>query len=490
MRRAGERELALAPCPAGTTLQRWLYAELREAILTGRIAPGKHMPATRDLARQQSVSRGTVIAVYEQLIAEGYLTSVTGSGTVVQRTLPYAPRNTGNPRQPETTRHRLSRQGQLLANNPFMLEEGATSVRPFSPNQPDLRNFPLSVWQRLSNSQSRLISPGNMAYGAPAGFRPLRQAIAEHLRYSQRIDCHADQVMILGSAQQGLDLCARLLLDTGDSALVEDPGYPGAAHIFSLSGAQVQGWSVDRDGLDTTTLPCDGHTRLAYVTAAHQSPLGGTLPLARRLSLLAWAEANNAFIIEDDYDGEYRYDAAPLPALKSLDQGDRVIYLGTFSKLLFPSLRLAYMVMPEWLAGPCASAISLTCRHAPVLSQAILAEFIAAGHFARHLRHMRKLYAERAACFEQAAARHLAGLLNVMPITTGLDATAILPRTSDDSKIATVLSAGGIDARPISFYRLSQATPPGLVMGFSALTTEEIEQGVKHMQPLLEAALT
>lgn len=490
MRRAGERELALGPRPAGTTLQRWLYAELREAILSGRIAPGRHMPATRDLARQQGVSRGTVIAVYEQLIAEGYLGSAIGSGTVVQHTLPVPPGNAGRPRAEDTPRPRLSSQGQLLAASPFMSQEGATSARPFCPNQPDLRNFPLGIWQRLGNRQSRLIHSEDMAYGEPAGFLPLRQAIAEHLRYSQRIDCHADQVMILGSAQQGLDLCARLLLGAGDSALVEDPGYPGAAHIFRLTGAHVLGWPVDRDGLDTdTALPQDGGTRLAYVTAAHQSPLGGTLPLARRLALLAWAETSNAMIIEDDYDGECRYDAAPLPALKSLDQGGRVIYLGTFSKLLFPSLRLAYMVVPEWLTDACAGAISLTCRHAPVFPQAVLAEFIAGGHFARHLRHMRQLYGERAACFGQACAEHLAGLLNVMPITTGLDATGILPRDSDDSKVASILSAGGIEARPVSFYSLSQPAPPGLVMGFSAFETREIEQGVRRMLPLLESAL-
>ncbi len=491
MRRAEERELALGPRQPGATLQRWLYTELREAILSGRIAPGRLMPATRDLARQQGVSRGTVLAVYEQLIAEGYLGGTRGSGTVVLDGLPIPPVGTATPQRKYATRPRLSRQGELLAASPFMSHEGATTARPFSPNQPDLRSFPLTIWQRITNRHSHSISPETLSYGDPAGFLPLRKAIAEHLRYSQRIDCHAGQVMILGGAQQALDLCARLLLEAGDSALVEDPGYPGAARIFELAGAQVLGWPVDLEGLRTDLpLPEDDRTRLAYVTAAHQSPLGGTLPLARRLALLAWAEERNAVIIEDDYDGEYRYDAAPLPALKSLDQHGRVIYLGTFSKLLFPSLRLAYLVVPDWLADACTSAISLTCRHAPIFAQAVLAEFIAEGHFARHLRHMRLLYGERAACFAQTCAQHLAGLLNVMPITTGLDATAILPRDADDSTVARLLVQGGIEARAVSFYRLHQPAPPALVMGFSAFSTEEITRGVKHMQPLLESALT
>lgn len=488
MKRAGELELALGSRPAGATLQRWLCGELRAAILSGRIAAGGRLPSTRDFARQQGISRGTVLSVYEQLIAEGYLSGTTGRGTTVSSALPMtaaaAPAGCG-----VTAAHRqLSRQGRLLADSPFVSRQGVALARPFSPNQPDLRAFPHAVWRRLSNQHSRSLRPDDMGYGDAAGHRPLRQAIAEHLRYSQRISCHADQVMILASAQQALDLTARLLLDAGDTVLVEDPGYPGAARIFALTGARVLGMPVDESGLCTDALPVTPAVRLAYVTAAHQSPLGGTLPLERRLSLLAWADACNAVIVEDDYDGEYRFDGAPLPAMKSLDRNGRVIYLGTFSKLLFPSLRLAYVVVPEWLVDAFAAAISLTFRHAPVFAQAILATFIAEGHFARHLRQMRLLYGQRAACFAQRCKTELDGLLTVLPITTGLDATALLPADADDRAVATALVQWGIEARPISYYRMTRPAPSGLVMGFSAFGEESIRRGVAAMVPVLAAA--
>lgn len=493
MKRAGELELSLGPRPDGLTLQRWLCGELRAAILAGRLAPGRRLPSTRDLARQQAISRGTVVAVYDQLIAEGYLSGSIGSGTTVAAALSITvaadtaqaarPAATGEGIQPP----RLSHQGRLLAESPFLSREGMALGRPFSPNQPDLSAFPHALWQRLSSQHSRGLRPDDMSYGEPAGHLPLRQAIAEHLRYSQRISCHAGQVMILASAQQALDLCGRLLLDPGDTALVEDPGYPGAARLFALSGARVQGVPVDHLGLCTEALPTAPEVKLAYVTAAHQSPLGGMLPLERRLALLAWAEACNGTIIEDDYDGEYRFDGAPLPAMKSLDRHDRVIYLGTFSKLLFPALRLAYAVVPEWLTEAFASAISLTTRHAPIFPQAVLASFIAEGHFARHLRQMRRLYGERAACFQHECRTQLGGLLTVLPITTGLDATALLPQRADDRAVAAALGQRGIEARPISFYGMGQPAPPGLVMGFSACNEASIRRGVATMAPVLES---
>ncbi|PAS98446.1 MAG: transcriptional regulator [Candidatus Dactylopiibacterium carminicum] len=493
MKRAEDLELSLGERPPGLTLQRWLYGELRAAILSGRIAPGKRLPSTRDLARQQGLSRSTVLAAYDQLIAEGYLASLSGSGTVVHASLPTATAATKTaPKGGAAPQHvpPLSREGERLARSPFPTDEFLAPSRPFRPNQPDLKAFPFSTWNRLLHRHSRTTPVEALGYGDAAGHLPLRQAIAEHLRYSQRITCDPRQVMILSSAQQALDLCARLLLDEGDEALVEDPGYPGAAHLFSLTGAIVRSVPVDPLGLCTApALPASPRTRLAYVTAAHQSPLGGALPIERRLALLAWAEACNATIIEDDYDGEYRFDGIPLSALKSLDRNDRVIYLGTFSKLLFPALRLAYVVLPDWLVSPFASALSLTCRHTPVLQQAVLAAFIAEGHFARHLRHMRMLYGERAAIFQETCRAELDGLLTVMPITTGLDAMAILPAFADDDAIASALLEAGIETRPVSFYRLTEAAPPGLVMGFSAFTEAQLRAGVAAMTPILERCL-
>lgn len=490
MRRGEELELGLAPRPPGSTLQRWLYGELRAAILSGRIAPGQRLPSTRELARQYVLSRGTVLAVYEQLVAEGYLSGTTGSGTTVLNSLPITPTPLHSTPTNGTTPS-LSQTGRRLTASPFPRHRASTATRPFRPNQPDLQAFPLDTWNRLIHRESRATHADSLSYADAAGYRPLREAIAAHLRYSQRITCEASQVMILGSAQQALDLCARLLLDAGDEALVEDPGYPGATRIFELTGARVRGIPVDCLGLCTDPpLPVSPRLRLAYVTAAHQAPLGGALPVERRLALLAWANACNATIIEDDYDGEYRFDGAPLAALKSLDRSDRVIYLGTFSKLLFPALRLAYVVLPDWLVDPFSAALSLTCRHTPMQSQAVLAAFIAEGHFARHLRHMRLLYGQRATAFQQACKAELEGLLTVMPINTGLDATAILPEHANDAAIATALAWSGIEARPISFYRSTLPAPPGLVMGFSAFSPDTIRRGVQAMVPVLEASLT
>ncbi|MFT4172855.1 MAG: PLP-dependent aminotransferase family protein [Herbaspirillum sp.] len=491
MRRGEELELGLAGRPAGVSLQRWLYGELRAAILAGRIPAGRRLPSTRELSRQQGVSRGTVIAVYEQLVAEGYLAGTPGSGTRVQASLPTRPARV--PRHDrlsdsERARRALSQQGKRLAASPFPTAEAGYPPRPFRPNQPDLAAFPMATWNALAHRSAKATGPAALGYGDAAGYRPLREAIAGHLRYAQRIACSADQVMILGSAHQALDLCARLLLDPGQAVLVEDPGFPAASHLFGAAGADVVGVPVDAAGLMTEPpLPIDPRLRLAYVTAAHQSPLGGTLPIERRLALLAWAEACDALIIEDDYDGEFRYTGTPLSALKSLDRAERVIYMGTFSKLLFPALRLAYLVVPEWLADPFAAALSLTSRHVALAPQRVLSRFIADGHFARHLRHMRQHYGERAELFQDACAAHLSGWLSILPITTGLDAAGILPRGSDDRAVASWLNAQGIETRPLSFYRVCHAAPPGLVLGFSAFDAPALRTGVAHMARAFES---
>lgn len=485
MKTANELELALGQRPEGTTLQRWLYSELRDAVLSGRIAPGRRLPSSRDFARQQGISRGTVLAVYEQLIAEGYLVGATGSGTTVSPGLPI-PRPVAAP-APAPAAGRLSAQGQLLARSPFQMDALGLPLRPFRPNQPDLSAFPVATWRQLSNRYGRSRWANELSYGDAAGYLPLRQAIADHLHYSQRIACDARQVLIFSSSQQALDLSARLLLGPGDSALMEDPGYPGAARLFELAGARVIGAPVDLQGLCTEPpLPMRPDIRLAYVTAAHQSPLGGSLPLERRLALLAWAEACNATVIEDDYDGEYRFDGQPLPALKSLDRCECVIYMGSFSKLLFPSLRLAYMVVPGWLADAYRSAISLTSRHTPLYQQAVLSDFIAGGHFARHLHRMRLLYAERAQRFQQECKARFDGVLTALPVSTGLDATLLLPEHANDSHVAAELNRHGIETRPVSFYRMQRQAPPGLVMGFSAFDEAAMRKGMDGIAKVLD----
>jgi GntR family transcriptional regulator/MocR family aminotransferase len=500
MRRAKDIEIAMKPRPQGTRLQRWLYEEIRAAILTGRLAPGARLPATRDLARQRNVSRGTVLAVFAQLEAEGYLNGAIGRGSFVASELPDRRPSPQNITESELTNKsdlaetRLNRQkitlsagGVLLSRTPFKIERLAYPARAFRSSQPDVSEFPFAIWARISARQSRLSPRSMLATGDACGFMPLREAIAEHLRSARGIVCSADNVLITSSVQQVLDLSARLLLDPGDEAWMEDPGYPGARMILEAAGAKVVGVPVDSGGMEVAAGRASApNARLAYVTAGRQSPLGYPLALDRRLALLAWANEAGAIAIEDDYDSEYRFEGSPLAAMKSLDDSGRVIYASTFSKLLFPSLRLAYAVVPDQLVEPFSAAMSLTCRHTTLAPQIVLHEFIAEGHFGRHVRRMRVIYGERAQALSHAADTYLAGLLRLPTITTGLDSPAFLPEGSDDALVARLATEAGVEVRPLSFYAGKNTCPSGLLLGFSAVSSEEIEAGARTLAQVLE----
>ncbi|MBP5991119.1 MAG: PLP-dependent aminotransferase family protein [Piscinibacter sp.] len=491
MRRAADIEFALGPRPAGVPRHGWLYAEIRAAVHAGRLAAGARLPPSRDFARQLGVSRGTVLAALAQLAAEGYLAGAVGRGTFVCAQLPVPRERAAGAARAATVAGRLSQRGALLAASPFPLSGQAQPARPFRPNQPDLDAFPFALWNRIAARRSRLSQRAMLADGEARGYRPLRQAIAEHLRYTMRIDCSDDQVIIVGGVQQVLDLCARLLLDPGDDVWMEDPGYPGALRVLRAAGARVVGVPVDRKGVDVEAgIRLAPSARLAYVTPGRQSPLGVPLALGRRMALLHWARRAHACVIEDDYDSEYRYTGVPLAALKSLDTQDCVIYAGSFSKLLFPSLRLAYAVVPRWLADPFAAALSLTARHVSLLPQAVLHEFIVEGHYGRHIRRMRLAYGERAAALEDAVTRRLGGLLAVLPITTGLDTAAFLPEACDDVWIARQAVAAGVETRPLSAHRIAAPAPSGLVLGFAAFDRAQIEAGMGTLAQVLEAALS
>lgn len=490
MRHAADIEFALGPRPMGVSRQGWLYAEIRAAVHSGRLVYGARLPPSRDFARQLGVSRGTVLAALAQLAAEGYLAGTAGSGTFVCVRLPELPAAS----RPvagvaPAAVDRLSKRGALLSRSPFPLRGQPTLACPFRPNQPDLAAFPFALWNRIAARRSRLSQRAMLADADARGHRPLRQAIAEHLRHSMQISCSDEQVMIVSSVQQALDLCARLLLDPNDEVWMEDPGYPGALRVLRAAGARVVGVPVDREGLDVAAgVRRASRARLAYVTAGRHSPLGVPLALERRMALLQWAQRAGACIIEDDYDSEYRYAGSPLAALKSLDVHERVIYVGSFSKLLFPSLRLAYAIVPPWLADPFAAALSLTARHVSVLPQVVLHEFMVEGHHGRHIRRMRLAYGERAASLEEAISRRLGGLLTVLPITAGLDCAAFLPKECDDAWIARQAIAAGLETRPLSAYRIDAAAPSGLVLGFAAFPCPQIAAGVDTLARVLEAA--
>ncbi|MEI6000948.1 PLP-dependent aminotransferase family protein [Paraburkholderia bengalensis] len=507
MRRATEIDLALNARPEGMPLQRWLYGELRAAILAGRLGPGARLPATRDLAARHGVSRGTVLGVFAQLAAEGYLTGAVGRGSFVASELPDG--RFESPAAPDAARLArkrarsridsgdahgagigLSERGRLLARSAFALEGRSFPARAFRPSHPDLAAFPFALWARVAARRSRLSNRSILTDGEAQGYRPLREAIAEHVRVTRGIACTADHVAVVGSVQQVLDLSARLWLDPGDAAWMEDPGYQGAQRVLAAAGARIAAVPVDTNGIDVAAgRRLAPHARLAYVTAGRQAPLGPALSLERRLALLDWAHASGALVIEDDYDSEYRFEGRPLAALKSLDEAGHVIYCGTFSKLLFPALRIAYAVLPERLVEPFVAALSLTSRHAPLDQQATLHAFIAEGHAGRHVRRMRELYGERAQALAEAARRHWTGLLALPPIVAGLDAPAFLPAGTDDALAARLAAEAGVETRPLSAYAVGRAAPAGLVLGFACVGVDEIDAGARALARVLQKML-
>ena len=476
-------------------LHRQLYDGLREAILSGRLRPGARLPSTRVLAADVGASRNTVLAAFGQLLAEGYLEGRVGAGTTVAGTLP----ETLLRARPETAgtgdrgrRPRLSQRGALLVGTRDALARGAATARPFRPGLPGLEAFPFDVWTRLVARRWRSVPRQLLDYGDPAGYAPLREAIAAYLGEARAVRCEAAQVIVVTGAQQAVDLAARVLLDPGDTAWVEDPGYPGARGALVAAGIRLAPVPVDAEGLDVRHgARHAAGARLVYVTPSHQYPLGVTMSLHRRLALLEWASRSGAWILEDDYDSEYRYAGRPLAALQGLDAAGRVIYAGTFSKVLFPSLRLGYLIVPGELVDAFVAARALADRHSPSVTQAALADFIDGGHFARHIRRTRALYAERQAALVRAAGRALDGLLEVGPAEAGMHLMGWLPEGVDDRAAARAALGREVDAPPLSGYRARPARRGergGLMLGYAAYTPREIEDACARLARALRTA--
>jgi GntR family transcriptional regulator/MocR family aminotransferase len=478
--------VALDPRSA-TPLHRQLYEEVRAAVLAGRLSAGARLPSTRALAADLAVSRNTVAGAFDQLLAEGYIEARPGAGTFVAQQLPEdllrVSRRARSPARSRTPAPRLSERGRMLAATPVAPLSGeGNSASAFRPGIPALDAFPRALWARIAARLYRQSRFDLFSYGDPAGHPPLRRAIAEYLRAARGVNCTWEQVIVTSGSQQALDLAARVLLDPGDSAWVEDPGYFGARGAWTAAGVHCVPVPVDDEGVSVA----EGEriapqARMAYVSPSHQYPLGVTMSLPRRMALLAWARRRGAWIAEDDYDSEFRYSGRPLAALQGLDTAGRVIYIGTFSKVLFPALRLGYMVAPAGTAAAFAAARALSDRHPPGPSQALVAEFLADGHFARHVRRMRTLYAERQDALVSAARREWKGLLAVSPAPAGMHLVAWLPPGANDREVSRHAARAGIAAPPLSAYYHHPHSKPALLLGYSAVNVRKIQDGARRL---------
>jgi GntR family transcriptional regulator / MocR family aminotransferase len=453
-----------------------MYDQIRAAIVAGRVQPGQRLPSTRELAGRLAVSRTTVGVAFDRLLAEGFVHGRVGAGTFVSATPhPYTDE------RPATSPLRPRPVWDGLYEPPVMSELDAAFD--FRSGVPDASHFPYSTWRALLAEQLRPGAVGSAAHIDPAGVGALRTAIARHVGVSRAVHAVADDVFVTNGSQQAVDLIARVLLEPGERVAVEDPGYPPVRGAFTAHGAQVVGVPVDSEGLVTDALP--DSARLVYVTPSHQFPLGVAMSLRRRLALLAWAERTGAAIIEDDYDSEYRYGGRPLEPLHGLDHTGRVLYVGSFSKVLLPTLRLGFVVAPPPLHDALRKAKHLTDWHTQVPLQAAAARFVADGHLARHIRRMRAVYAPRHQMIQAALAGPLAAHLRVIPSAAGLHLAALLRAGGDDTAVVARAHACGVAVQPLSHFRIGTDGPQGLVLGYGAIPTEHVDEGLRRLADCL-----
>jgi GntR family transcriptional regulator / MocR family aminotransferase len=478
-----------------TPLYRQLYDCLRRAILKGQLAPGTRLQSSRETAGELKVSRNTVVNAYEQLLAEGYLEGQIGSGTYVSRALPEDLLNVKTPTR-RCARARggqtaLSKRGRVIASFAASIPRVPELVRPFQTGVPALDAFPFDTWSKLLAKHWRKPEDALLGYGAPQGYAPLRRAVASYLGVARAVRCSPEQVVIVDGAQMAFDLAARVLLDPGDAVWVEEPGYPRARAVLAAAGARRVHVPVDAEGLDVSAgAALEPKARLVYVTPSHQFPLGMTMSLPRRLALLDWAGRAGAWVVEDDYDSEYRYEGRPLASLQGLDTEGRVVYVGTFSKVMFPSLRLGYLVAPPPLVDAFVAAREMAGRHSPSVEQAALTEFIEEGHFGRHIRRMRTLYGERQAALIRALRREADGLVEVEPSPAGMHLVAWLREGIDDGEVSREALARGVETCPMSAFYAGRTPRGGLELGYAAFSEAQLRKGAAQLCAAVRASLS
>lgn len=476
---------------AALPLHRQLYEELRRAILTGRLLPKQRIPSTRVLARSLGISRSTVTQSYEQLLSEGYLQTTIGSGTFVCPKLPddlLRSDSIESIHQTIPPPIQLSTYGASLADAEPLVTAEPESLISFRYGRPALDQFPIKLWRKLLSRHCRS-NVDLLDYATDSlGHRPLREAIARYLSGSRAVQCEADQVIIVNGSLQALNLVTRLLINHGDWIALEDPGYLGARHSFLTQGAKLWPVAVDHSGLivkDLVTYPAA--IKLVYVTPSHQFPTGAVLSLPRRLELLAWAQQTGTLIIEDDYDSEYRYSDRPIPALQGLGHSNSVIYIGTFSKVLFPSLRLGYLVMPQVLVPAFSRAKWLADRQSPLLEQYVLADFIDEGHLERHIRRMRTLYNQRRQTLVQALTLHLGQQVTILGDNAGMHLMVRLHTDLSDEAIIYNAAQVGVGLVSVQPYYLEAKHTGEFIFGYAELNDQQIQEGIRRLAQALSS---
>lgn len=461
-------------------LHRQLYEALRRAILGGKLGPDERLPSSRDLVLDLGLSRNTVVAALNQLTVEGYLVSRVGSGTFVSAKVPQ--RQSRPLRQSSHPMQQLSHRGQALGKR-FCASE--LEIQPFTPGIADFSAFPVALWQRLQNKHWRMTYPDMLDYSSGGGYAPLRRAVADYLHLFRSVVLDLDQVIITSGTQESLELCSRLLADHGDTVWLEDPAYWGAGKAFMATGLKLHPVPVDEQGIAPQASDRHAPPKLIYVTPSHQYPTGAVMSLERRHQILSLAKQNQAWVLEDDYDSEFRFSGPPIASLAGLDTQGRVLYLGSFSKVLYPGLKLAYMVVPKGLAAAFKNAHYDLNRPGQMPVQAALAEFIDMGHFATCLRKARQSYAQRRHCLLDALQPCLGPHARITGAEQGLHLCVRLPDDINDQALARQISKLGLVVRPLSAYCLKRGDLRGLVIGYGYAPLAQI----KRFGPVLAQAV-
>jgi len=476
-------------------MYRQLYDWFRKAIIEGQMRPGQRVPSTRGLASELTISRIPVLQAYEQLLAEGYFETFVGAGTCVAGSIPDDTLNLSAARRaPQETAHKpgargISRRGDGFMGTPeqpWLNVSGAFRV-----SLPALDQFPIGIWSKLVARHSRRPPRGIMGYGDAMGYLPFREAIAEYLGASRGVRCEPSQILVTTGSQLALQLSAQVLLDPDDRLWMEEPGYPGARQAFMTAGAQLLPAPVDHEGMDVAEIiRRDRGARAVYVTPSHQYPLGATMSAPRRMLLLNWARRAGAWIVEDDYDSEYRFGSRPIAALQGLDSDARVLYIGTFSKVMFPALRLGYMVVPKDLAPAFSAARDAADLFSSTLYQAVMTDFIREGHFARHIRRMRMLYMERRVVLARAIQTQMGEWLEVIGAEAGMHLTALLPPGMDDVALSRQAVQNGVSAMPLSSCYSRPPARGGLILGYGGANRHQIHNGVRKLRMIMPGTRT